>query len=229
MAEIKEKRRELESQRAARESGATATIRQQIAELESQRAAGEAKHVRAEAEANKGAYERISNLRYLVNTIETDIMHAEQDKKEHENEIQRLNHRREKLLADWNEENEKEWSGSEICPTCGQQLPAEQIEEAKENFNTAKAQRLEAINQRGIDDIGSEQPTEWGVSKIFAIINARYEGYMPTIITTNYSGPELVQRMTPESGDSRNAEKTLDRLKETCVGIDMTWESWRAK
>ena len=80
-----------------------------------------------------------------------------------------------------------------------------------------------------IDDIGSEQPTEWGVSKIFAIINARYEGYMPTIITTNYSGPELVQRMTPESGDSRNAEKTLDRLKETCVGIDMTWESWRAR
>lgn len=52
---------------------------------------------------------------------------------------------------------------------------------------------------------------------------------MPTIITTNYSGPELVQRMTPESGDSRNAEKTLDRLKETCVGIDMTWESWRAR
>ena len=43
------------------------------------------------------------------------------------------------------------------------------------------------------------------------------------------SRPELVQRMTPESGDSRNAEKTLDRLKETCVGIDMTWESWRAR
>lgn len=68
MAEIKEKRRELESQRAARESGATTTIRQQIAELESQRAAGEAKHVRAESEANKGTYERISNLRYMVTT-----------------------------------------------------------------------------------------------------------------------------------------------------------------
>lgn len=66
MAEIKEKRRELESQRAARESGATTTIRQQIAELESQRAAGEAKHVRAESEANKGTYERISNLRYMA-------------------------------------------------------------------------------------------------------------------------------------------------------------------
>lgn len=80
-----------------------------------------------------------------------------------------------------------------------------------------------------IDDIGSEQPTEWGVSKIFAIINARYEAYMPTVITTNYSGEELVMRMTPESGDRKNAEKTLDRLKETCVGIDMTWSSWRTR
>ena len=155
MAEIKEKRRELESQRAARESGATTTIRQQIAELESQRAAGEAKHARAEAEANKGAYERISNLRYMASTIETDIMHTEQDKREHENEIQRLNRRREQLLAEWNEENEKEWTGSEICPTCGQQLPAEQIEEAKENFNTAKAQNLETINKRGMTECSS--------------------------------------------------------------------------
>ena len=133
MAEIKEKRRELESQRAA----------------------GEAKHVRAESEANKGTYERISNLRYMASTIDTDIMHAEQDKREHENEIQRLNHRREQLLAEWNEENEKEWTGSEICPTCGQQLPAEQIEEAKENYNTAKAQNLEAINKRGMTECSS--------------------------------------------------------------------------
>ena len=82
-------------------------------------------------------------------------MHAEQDKREHANEIQRLNHRREQLLAEWNEENEKEWTGSEICPTCGQQLPAEQIEEAKENFNTAKAQNLEAINKRGMTECSS--------------------------------------------------------------------------
>lgn len=85
-----------------------------------------------------------------------------------------------------------------------------------------------------IDDIGSEQPSEWGSTKIFAIINARYEANMPTIVTTNYAGDELVRRMTPigQNGrpmDSRNAEKTLDRLKEMCVGIEMTWESWRSR
>jgi len=85
-----------------------------------------------------------------------------------------------------------------------------------------------------IDDIGSEQPTEWGSTKIFSIINARYEAYMPVIVTTNYAGDELVRRMTPigPNGrplDSRNAEKTLDRLKEMCVGIEMNWESWRSR
>lgn len=85
-----------------------------------------------------------------------------------------------------------------------------------------------------IDDIGSEQPTEWGSTKIFSIINARYEAYMPVIVTTNYAGDELIRRMTPigPNGrllDSRNAEKTLDRLKEMCVGIEMNWESWRTR
>lgn len=155
IAEIREVQRELESQRASGENAAAATIRQQIADLESQRASGEAKHVRAEAEANKGIYERIRNLRYMASTIETDIMHAEQEHREHENEIQRLNRRREQLLRDWQEENEKEWNGTETCPTCGQQLPAEQVEKAKENFNMSKSQRLEEINQRGMTECSS--------------------------------------------------------------------------
>lgn len=80
-----------------------------------------------------------------------------------------------------------------------------------------------------IDDIGSEQPSEWGTSKIFAIINARYEAYMPTIITTNYGAGDLIRRMTPPNGDSYNAEKTLDRLKEMCVAVEMFWDSWRPR
>jgi len=85
-----------------------------------------------------------------------------------------------------------------------------------------------------IDDIGSEQPTEWGSTKIFSIINARYEAYMPVIVTTNYTGDELIRRMTPigpngQPLDSKNAEKTLDRLKEMCIGIEMNWESWRSR
>lgn len=80
-----------------------------------------------------------------------------------------------------------------------------------------------------IDDLGSEQPTEWGSTTIFSIINARYEAYMPTIVTSNCGADELVQRMTPRDASDRNAQKTVDRLREMCVAVQMDWQSWRAK
>ncbi len=80
-----------------------------------------------------------------------------------------------------------------------------------------------------IDDLGSEQPTEWGTTKIFSILNARYEAYMPTIITTNYTVQDLTRRLTPPDGDSRNAEKSIDRLCQVCEAIEMFWDSWRTR
>lgn len=105
------------------------------------------------------------------------------------------------------------------------------------DFNNTEADIMkiyEEVPLLVIDDLGSEQPTEWGATKIYAIVNARYEAYMPTIVTTNYAGDELIRRMTPTGVngrplDSRNAEKTIDRLKEMCVGIEMNWESWRSR
>lgn len=81
-----------------------------------------------------------------------------------------------------------------------------------------------------IDDMGKEPATEWAVSKIYAIINARYEAYLPTIITTNYTDSELVRRLTPkETGDSMTADATIDRLREMCAAIVTTGASWRSK
>lgn len=81
-----------------------------------------------------------------------------------------------------------------------------------------------------IDDMGKEPATEWAVSKIYAIINARYEAFMPTIITTNYTDSELVRRLTPkETGDSTTADATIDRLREMCAAIVTSGDSWRSK
>ena len=81
-----------------------------------------------------------------------------------------------------------------------------------------------------IDDIGKEPATEWAVSKIYAIINARYEAYLPTIITTNYTDTDLVRRLTPkDTGDSMTADATVDRLREMCSAIVTKGASWRSK
>ena len=153
--EIEAARRELETQRGVGEAAAVAVIRQQIAELESQRAAGEAEYARAEAEKNKEAFARIRVLRQTINAVEMEMLQAEQGCRVCENDIQHLSRKREQLLADWQAEHEKQWAGTEICPTCGQQLPEEQIEEAKESFHLAKSQRLEQINQRGMTECSS--------------------------------------------------------------------------
>ena len=54
-----------------------------------------------------------------------------------------------KLREEWGEVNNKQYDGSEICPTCGQTLPVEQIETAKAKFNTARARKLEEITAKG--------------------------------------------------------------------------------
>lgn len=80
-----------------------------------------------------------------------------------------------------------------------------------------------------IDDIGKEQPTEWALAKIYQIINARYEDYKPMILTSNYSAEELVERMTPPSGDATTADATVDRVLEMSYIVPIAGDSWRQK
>lgn len=54
-----------------------------------------------------------------------------------------------KVRDKWHQENDKQPSKDATCPTCGQELPTDQIEDAVKAFNKAKAQRLEKINAEG--------------------------------------------------------------------------------
>lgn len=79
-----------------------------------------------------------------------------------------------------------------------------------------------------IDDVGKELPTEWAISKIYNIINGRYEAMLPIIITTNYDAKTLVTRLTPTATrDSTTAEATIDRIMEICKAISLDGTSWR--
>lgn len=49
----------------------------------------------------------------------------------------------------WHQENAKQPTKNDTCPTCGQPLPSDQIEDATKAFNIAKAKRLEKINTEG--------------------------------------------------------------------------------
>lgn len=71
-----------------------------------------------------------------------------------------------------------------------------------------------------IDDLGKELPTEWVLSVLFRIVNARYERNLPIIITTNYSTQHLIERFSQNGPE--NAQALVSRLFEMCVGVHMS-------
>lgn len=66
-----------------------------------------------------------------------------------------------------------------------------------------------------IDDLGKEKPSEWGLEKLFTIINSRYENNLPVIITTNYNQNSLVERLSL-NGEIETAKSIISRLYEMC-------------
>ena len=53
------------------------------------------------------------------------------------------------LREQWHEVNDRHYDGKDTCPTCGQALPTELTEKAKELFNLTKVKELEEITAKG--------------------------------------------------------------------------------
>jgi hypothetical protein len=68
--------------------------------------------------------------------------------------------------------------------------------------------------------------------QLFALFNHRYDYNRPTIVTTNYSGADLVKRLTPRPdmqgyADDTTAQAIVDRLRGTAMAIILDGASKR--
>ncbi|OSB05139.1 ATP-binding protein, partial [Clostridium botulinum] len=61
-----------------------------------------------------------------------------------------------------------------------------------------------------IDDLGTEQDTDWAKSKIYNILDSRYRNGLPLIVTTNLPLREL---------ENRYEKRTYDRILEMCTPV----------
>lgn len=71
-----------------------------------------------------------------------------------------------------------------------------------------------------LDDLGAEKASEWVKEQIYMLVNHRYEHMLPTVITTNNSGPELEKEL---------GRRTLSRLAEMTVPIKISAGDYRMK
>lgn len=74
-------------------------------------------------------------------------------KRKHEESVRRLTQmqkERKKLMEEYAEVAARQWdAGAELCPTCNQQMPPEQVEEMRAAFNEMNATEKEEINRLG--------------------------------------------------------------------------------
>lgn len=66
-----------------------------------------------------------------------------------------------------------------------------------------------------LDDLGKGQMTDWAIERIYTLVNMRYENARPIVVTSQYSGEELVARLS-ERGDEQTAMAIWSRITEMC-------------
>lgn len=93
-----------------------------------------------------------------IDSLSSAIRSNEHAIADNQREIERLEGRMEKLRAEWDAINGIAFTSKQddVCPTCGQAIPKEQLEEAQERaraeFNSTKARQLEEISSQGKGD-----------------------------------------------------------------------------
>jgi DNA replication protein DnaC len=73
-------------------------------------------------------------------------------------------------------------------------------------------QRFELIRDAAVlilDDLGTENTTPWAREKLFQIINHRYNGRMPTVITSNRRPEEIEPRIFSRMSDRASCEEFI--------------------
>ena len=101
-----------------------------------------------EDDYNKKVQEIRNNSNASTNQKEQLIKKADNVSKEIEfanKEKEMLNKNLDSERANWIKLNEEEFDGDTFCPTCKQELPVEQIDKIKDEFNINKSKKLEQI------------------------------------------------------------------------------------
>lgn len=156
LAELKAGRQRKQEELVQLEAGGgVAEKTKALREIEANMLKLEREHWTKSADASQMVKVELNGVKAKANEMEPIIRSKLRHIEERVSAIAEL----EKQMAEWREEWQRINSGefayteSDTCPTCGQALPSEQVEAAREkalaDFNHSKAQRLEAIQKKG--------------------------------------------------------------------------------
>lgn len=154
---------ELKSNKAAvekqvsdiRNDSAVASKRVRLAEIDNEIMKLQNERIKAEQEAKQVKQNQLNQENVKLFDIENKILTGQRNISQIENEISKKSIKKSELLAHWKEVSAKKFvhNAECVCPTCGQNLPAEKLEAARvkalEDFNKLKSDTIESIMAAG--------------------------------------------------------------------------------
>lgn len=102
------------------------------------------KHRWEQSKANK---ERADDYEHKMRDLQAELDSLKKRKTYYERDIEDLNKRRGELTERRKNITAREWSGDTVCPTCGQAMPEEKIEQAKTAFDVVRVNKLAEIDE----------------------------------------------------------------------------------
>ncbi|MDY0395385.1 hypothetical protein RWE15_14285 [Virgibacillus halophilus] len=126
-------------------------IRKQISDIELQLSNLRNEHAQQGQQQLYSLKARLQEEQSNVSILQSKIRNQEDRKQMNESNISGYKEQMQTLRDQWSEKNAQEFDHESncSCPTCGQNLPEEQLEEVKANFNRNKAKLLETITDKG--------------------------------------------------------------------------------
>lgn len=86
--------------------------------------------------------------------------------------------------------------------------------------NSDNLEKVQNVDLLLIDDLGAESVKDWGLEKIFDVVNFRYMELLPVIVTTNLNSKELSNKI---------GQRSFSRLLEMCKPFEVKGEDYRIK
>lgn len=145
-------REELETEKAQVLSGdnISASIRKQISEANAELAEARSRHAINESKVNEGTYAAINDINKQKIAAKNRLADIENEVLNLDRTATSLTRSRAEFLEEYKKIKDEIWdTGNELCPTCKQTLPSNQVDKLRDAFNIRKSQRLERINARG--------------------------------------------------------------------------------
>ncbi len=136
---------------AARTGSDAADAQRRKSEAETQLARKKADYIGKFLHANDSLNADAQALRKEISDKERALFHLKRTNEERVLCMENIRKEIKRLGGEW-----QEWNGnhfdesSTICPTCGQPLPPEQVQEAREKFNLARSGEMKRINEKGL-------------------------------------------------------------------------------